>query len=206
MAANTILPHVRPRLQRPTRGGSQLPALIVQPPARPVAVPTAEQARARRQLIRIYSLVGLFLFAGWLAKPAPRAEAETAPETVTVGKHVFVEATATPAPAGTTRMAKLSHYTPWTGGVNCAVFRNGQCVSNMASGLPWEAWVGRAAACPAELPFWTAIILPGGEIFTCLDRGGKIVTEADGTMWIDLLVASPPVPFGSVLPVTVVLP
>jgi hypothetical protein len=76
----------------------------------------------------------------------------------------------------------------------------------MASGLPWEEWVGRAAACPAELPFGTTVELPGGETFTCLDRGGKVVTTAAGELWIDLLLESAPVPYGTVMPVTVRLP
>jgi len=76
----------------------------------------------------------------------------------------------------------------------------------MASGERWEDWYGRAAACPKELPFWTNIVLPGGESFYCLDRGGRIVTSADGTMWIDLLVRDAPVPFGTVIEVTVVYP
>lgn len=104
------------------------------------------------------------------------------------------------------RVAKISHYWPPLGGVNCAQFINGQCISRMASGLPWEEWVGRAAACPPELPFGTAVELPGGETFYCLDRGGKVVTTAAGELWIDLLVERAPVPYGTVMPVTVSLP
>lgn len=74
----------------------------------------------------------------------------------------------------------------------------------MSSGLPWQDWYNRAAACPSSLPFWTEIILPGGELFYCLDRGGKIVETGDGGMWIDLLVKSPPVLYGTPITVTVV--
>lgn len=127
-----------------------------------------------------------------------------------MGAHTFVEA----APEASTLMiaggemrnAKISHYWPPLGGVNCADFRNGQCVSSMASGLPWWAWVGRAAACPAELPFWTTVTLPGGEIFVCLDRGSKVVTTAAGEIWLDLLLERAPVPYGATMPVTVQLP
>lgn len=210
MTTSRIIPQARPRLQRPQRGGSQLPALIVQPPARPVTVPTVDQARARRKLLTIYTVVGLFLFAGWLAKPPAQAEAETPPATMTVGEHTFTEVepeeSALVTAPGEQRQAKISHYWPPLGGVNCAVFRNGQCVSNMASGLPWDVWVGRAAACPVELPFWSTVTLPGGETFVCLDRGGKVVTTAAGELWIDLLVESAPVPYGTTMPVTVRLP
>ncbi len=107
---------------------------------------------------------------------------------------------------GVQRVAKISHYWPPLGGVNCAQFVGGRCISRMASGLPWEEWIGRAAACPVELPFGTEVELPGGETFTCLDRGGKVVTTAAGELWIDLLVERAPVPYGTVMPVTVRLP
>lgn len=77
----------------------------------------------------------------------------------------------------------------------------------MASGLDWKEWVGKAAACPPEFPFWTELVLPGGEKFTCLDRGGAIVLGADGLFWIDLLLQSEaPVPFGTVVEIGVVFP
>lgn len=100
----------------------------------------------------------------------------------------------------------MSHYTPWTGGPNCSRFVNGECISRMASGERWQDWVGIAAACPVEIPFWSIVILPGGEKFVCLDRGGKIVTMEDSSIWLDLLVANAPVPFGTVLDVTVYFP
>jgi len=76
----------------------------------------------------------------------------------------------------------------------------------MASGERWEDWIGRATACPREIPFWTTVILPGGERFICLDRGGKIVTMPDSTIWLDLLVREAPVPYGSTVEVTLVYP
>ncbi len=109
-------------------------------------------------------------------------------------------------PAGELIDVRLSHYWPPLGGVNCARFVAGECVSRMASGEPWQAWVGRAAACPATWPFGTVIILPGGERFECQDRGGKIVVGPDGIAWIDLLVEVPPVPFGSIVTARVIWP
>lgn len=110
------------------------------------------------------------------------------------------------APAGAVVMAKLSHYWPPLGGPNCFSFIRGECVSRMASGERWQDWTGRAAACVREWPFWTRLTLPGGEEFVCLDRGGAIRTGADGLPWIDLLVQHAPVPFGAVVPVSVVYP
>lgn len=76
----------------------------------------------------------------------------------------------------------------------------------MANGERWENWIGKAVACPAEFPFGTIFVLPGGERFVCKDRGGAIITENDGTIWLDLLVFEPPVPYGTVVEVKVVYP
>jgi hypothetical protein len=114
--------------------------------------------------------------------------------------------TAAPVPPGELRQVRLSHYWPPLGGVNCFRFVSGQCLSPTASGEPWQAWVGKGAACPREWPFGTTLTLPGGESFTCVDRGGKIVNGPDGIAWIDLLVAVPPVPFGSIVSARVVWP
>jgi hypothetical protein len=203
MTANTSY-YVPPRLVRPERGALPGPRVFSRRPE----VPYTRQ-QARRRLAVIYSVVGLLLFAGWATGPRA-AEAEPPPAVVEVGAHTFVEAepgasTLVTAP-GETRTAKISHYWPPQGGVNCATFVNGDCVSNMASGLPWWAWVGRAAACPEELPFWTTLTLPGGEIFVCLDRGSKVVTTAAGEIWLDLLLERAPVPYGTTMPVLVRLP
>jgi hypothetical protein len=110
------------------------------------------------------------------------------------------------APAGERVRVKVSHYWPPLGGPNCFRFVAGECLSRMASGEPWQAWVGRAAACVPEWPFWTRLTLPGGEEFVCLDRGGKIETGSDGLPWIDLLVEHAPVPYGAVVEVRVERP
>jgi hypothetical protein len=105
--------------------------------------------------------------------------------------------------AGELLPVHVSHYWPALGGVNCGWFVAGVCQSHMASGQPWQDWIGRAAACVPDWPFGTLVTLPGGEQFNCQDRGGAIVTGADGLAWIDLLVAYPPVPYGTVVSVTV---
>jgi hypothetical protein len=76
----------------------------------------------------------------------------------------------------------------------------------MASGELVDNWIGKAAACPAEFPFWTKIVLPGGEEFVCLDRGGAITILPGNVFWVDLLVKNPPVPYGTIVDVRVVLP
>ena len=105
---------------------------------------------------------------------------------------------------------RLSHYWPPFLGTNCGrVGAAGNdatyCTARMASGAMWEENVGRAAACPPEFPFGTIIILPGGEQFTCMDRGGKIKT-VNGIPWIDLLVFRPPVPHGTIIDAGIVYP
>jgi hypothetical protein len=115
-----------------------------------------------------------------------------------------------PAPAqplaGEVVTVKVSHYWPPLGGVNCFRFVAGQCLSPTASGDPWQNWAGTGAACVPEWPFRTVFTLPGGESFTCVDRGGAIKTGPDGRPWVDLLVKVPPVPFGTPVDVRVVFP
>jgi hypothetical protein len=154
----------------------------------------------------VMAAVAVVVLALIAIKPAPALGGSGAPQAAPVAPVAETVAVAPATAAGVQRVAKISHYWPPLGGVNCAVFTGGKCISKMASGLPWEQWVGRAAACPAELPFGTAVELPGGETFYCLDRGGKVVTTAAGELWIDLLVETAPVPYGTVMPVTVRLP
>jgi hypothetical protein len=95
-------------------------------------------------------------------------------------------------------LVRLSHYWPPLGGVNCARFVNGQCVSNMSSGEPWAEWVDVACACPEPWPFGTTITLVElGRTFICMDRGGKI-KFVDGIPWLDTLTEEPLAPYGSI--------
>ncbi len=100
--------------------------------------------------------------------------------------------------------ARLSHYWPPYGGPNCFAWDEVEqvCMSGTSSGQPWEDWVNIGCACPPEYPFGTVFVLPGGEEFTCVDRGGMVVT-IDGIPWLDLLVKSAPVPYGTVVTVEV---
>ncbi len=177
----------------------------------PLPMPATPSVAPGVQRMALILLAIAVIVSGFIAvKPAPAlSEAvalEAAPVVPVAAQAADVAEAAPAAPGGVQRMAKISHYWPPLGGVNCAQFVGGRCISRMASGLPWEEWIGRAAACPVELPFGTTVELPGGETFQCLDRGGKVVTTAAGELWIDLLVESAPVPYGTVMPVTVRLP
>lgn len=116
-----------------------------------------------------------------------------------------VPAAAAP-PAPETELVHVSHYTPWVGGVNCARWVNGQCVSKMSSGLPWQDYVDEAAACPLEWDFGTRFETPDGREWICLDRGSSIRygytprwMAYDGLAWVDLLTSSPGYAFGEVV-------
>ena len=148
------------------------------------------------------------IYLGWQIQHTPNSVNETETAPVDTSTDISIVPTTIPMMVGPTqnRVARLSHYRPELGGVNCGNFVNGYCVSRMASGERWEDWYGRAAACPREIPFWTTIILPGGEQFFCLDRGGKILTNSDQSIWIDLLVREAPVPFGTRVNVQLVYP
>jgi len=99
--------------------------------------------------------------------------------------------------------AKISWYWPPLGGPNCSHFVNGTCMSRMASGLPWQDYVNIAAACPSNWAFGTKFVVQGKE-WTCLDRGGKILEEPDGTIWLDLLTPSAIVNYGTVMDVGII--
>ena len=99
-------------------------------------------------------------------------------------------------PAGKVVKVRVSHYNPALGGVNCAYFAGGECLSHMASGLPWQSHLDKAAACVPEWPFHTRFTLDG-HTWECLDRGSAIVT-VDGIPWVDLLEEHASYPFGSI--------
>ena len=102
--------------------------------------------------------------------------------------------------------AKISHYWPAWGGPNCARFVGGECLSRMASGKKWQDFIDRAAACPSEYPFGTRFTLPDGSEWVCLDRGGAIVTDHRGVIWLDLLTKKSPWPYGTIVEAAVFRP
>jgi hypothetical protein len=103
---------------------------------------------------------------------------------------------------------KMSRYWPPLGGPNCSKFNytTNTCESMTSSGEDWKLWEGCSTACPAGYE-WTLWELPGGELFLCIDRGGKIVTTGTGAQWLDLLLKDgPPVPYGTEIPVKLRFP
>jgi hypothetical protein len=98
---------------------------------------------------------------------------------------------------GTLIYVLVSHYNPGLGGVNCARFANGECLSKMSNGERWQDYWGEynTIACPFELPFGTVIRLDGND-FTCRDRGGAIVITYEGYYWIDILAERVPYSYG----------
>jgi len=67
----------------------------------------------------------------------------------------------------------------------------------MASGLPWKEYIGVAIACPNEWAFGTELVIDG-RTWVCMDRGSAI-RFVDGVAWIDMLVADPLYPFGTIV-------
>lgn len=143
-------------------------------------------------VVIVMMLVGLFVNSGYESKGlAP----------VYVPRIAFAEQEIEPR---TYIQARLSHYWPPYGGPNCFAWDDVSqtCVSGTASGEPWEDWVNIGLACPPEYEFGTVFVLPGGEEFTCVDRGGMVITH-DGIPWLDLLVEAAPVPYGTIVTVEV---
>jgi hypothetical protein len=111
----------------------------------------------------------------------------------------------TQGPTGQNIKVKISWYNPALGGVNCGHFVNGVCVSRMASGLPWQDYIGVAIACPMEVPFHTKIVIDGRS-WECLDRGGAIKITPNGEYWVDMLLQQPIYKFGTVTDAVMYLP
>ena len=103
---------------------------------------------------------------------------------------------------GTRTKAKISWYWPPLLGPNCAVVRNDKCISRMASGQPWQNWVGRAVACPKEYPFGTVFIIDGKR-WVCLDRGEAVTRVNHNTIWLDMLIRKPVYKYGTIVDVIV---
>lgn len=113
----------------------------------------------------------------------------------------------TPTPIKITGFVKFSSYWPPLGGVNCAYEVNGECMSRMASLLPWQHWVRKAAACPPEWPFGTLVVIDDRP-WVCLDRGGWIRYDPrSGIPWIDLLTdENLGYNYGQAIPATIIFP
>jgi hypothetical protein len=105
---------------------------------------------------------------------------------------------------GETITIRTSWYWPELGGVNCASFINGECISKMSSGLRWQDYVNYAIACPPQWSFHTKLVV-NGKTWECLDRGGAIQYE-DGLPWVDFLQEHTDYPYGSLVDVILIQP
>lgn len=117
-----------------------------------------------------------------------------------------------PKGGGENVKVKVSYYWPPLGGTNCSQFVNGECISRMASGEPWQEWVDKAIACAPQYPFGTIFVIEG-RVWICKDRGGAIqqITQyiqgkLFNVVWVDQLIEEPTVPFGTVVDAKVYLP
>lgn len=67
------------------------------------------------------------------------------------------------------------------------------CVSHMASDIPWEGFVGVAAACPYDWPMGTVIDVPViGRSYICMDRGTMLCHGNPPVCDVDLLLEDKP--------------
>ena len=88
---------------------------------------------------------------------------------------------------------KVSWYDPDLGGINCM-----HPCNQMASGTIVTEWrYGKTAACVPEW-MYKRVVIDGLGTFDCLDTGGAIKEHPD-FIWIDLLLHSPRVPFGTLV-------
>lgn len=94
--------------------------------------------------------------------------------------------------------ARISYYYPplaylpdpkWR--INCDEINGVLECEQMASGYFVVDWMGHALACPGEFPYGTVFEV-WGRYYVCLDRGGAIVRNDDGSIWLDLLYSSMP--------------
>ncbi len=92
---------------------------------------------------------------------------------------------------------RVSHYNPDLGGVNCANFVDGECISNMANAEKWQENIGIAIACPKELEFGTKIKI-NGRVWECMDRGSRINKDGE-VYWIDMLTPYPLYDYGEIV-------
>jgi hypothetical protein len=74
----------------------------------------------------------------------------------------------------------------------------------MASGLPWQEYIGKAVACPPEWSFHTKLVV-AGKTWECLDRGSRIQIM-DGIAWIDFLQEKADYKYGSLVDAILIQP
>lgn len=102
-----------------------------------------------------------------------------------------------PAAGGETVRIRYSWYWPPLGGVNTSM-PHAPHLARTASGERWQDWVGRGIACPPGWAFGTQI-RAFGQVWTCVDRGSKIVWP-----WVDFLTPEAHVEYGTWIDVELV--
>lgn len=103
---------------------------------------------------------------------------------------------------GELHTVKYSRYWPALGGPNCANFKDGKCISKMASGAKWEDYTEYAVACPKEWAFGTVVTLDGKK-WVCMDRGGAIEFDSNNVTWLDFMTQYPTYRYGELVKVRV---
>ena len=89
-----------------------------------------------------------------------------------------------------TAKARLTHYNPMKGDINCWDWseEDQYCYSPTILGVPWKSVWGIAAACPMEWKLGTWVVLPDGQgAYICLDRGDQVICKDDGVCAVDIL-------------------
>lgn len=155
-----------------------------------------------KEMFTGFTIAGLIFFYGVAhpvkteAQPSPFPVAAKAPGSVDGPALITYVGPATPEPEENITV-KVSHYSPALGGVNCATFKDGRCVSKLANGEDWEKYIDTKSviACPKELKLGTKIKILG-RIWTCKDRGGMIKKTETGAYWVDQLTRDTVIPYG----------
>lgn len=89
------------------------------------------------------------------------------------------------------QMIKISWYWPPLGGINCDRQAGQQECAHIADGELVADVVGQVAACPDGYDGMYVGIL--GFTFRCADKGGAIVKNGDGSIWVDMLYPYNPI-------------
>lgn len=101
---------------------------------------------------------------------------------------------------GIAMVISFSFYWPAWGGVN------GSPTGQVASGDSWQAWAYRGAACPADWPFRTEVILDG-TVYTCVDRGSLVGYDSrTGAPIVDFMTDAPAYRFRAQVEAVVIFP
>jgi hypothetical protein len=116
------------------------------------------------------------------------------------------------SPTGQVLYLLYSYYDPTIGGINCADFQNGQCLSKMANGLDWRSYYGKALACPSWIPLGTKLRVtdfpPINGEWVCMDRGSALEDPVlvDGVQYwfVDFLTHSQDLAWRTIVPMEVV--